>query len=193
MTDEKNLSNIPASDSNWFFSLFSSNKRRTASDIIPKQGRHLSAITITSEAVVKAEEHAKDPAPKPYEEETEDSEKDVYKKSELAKNAASDMQDIGGDAECLPEQDLTVVEKAKKEIEEERNHLVGTEKKGSEVIVLVEPVEPTTIQTEDIVPIEGTILTETSTQAQVHNDEQAGGEVGEPYGREILKSIAWFN
>lgn len=62
---------------------------------------------------------------------------------------------------------------------------------GGEVIVLVEPVECTTIQTEDSVSIEGTMLTETSTQAEVQNGEQAGGEVDKPYGLELLKCIVY--
>ncbi|XP_054796398.1 membrane protein of ER body-like protein [Prosopis cineraria] len=195
-TDEKNLSNIPASNSNWFFSLFTSNERKTASDMIPKHTGDLSATKITSEKVVKAEDPAEDPALKPYAEEPENSEKEMYKKSsmetaEFAKNATSDMQTVGGYAEYFSEHDLPLAEKEKTAIEEEKSPPVRTEKKGSEVIVLVEPVESTATQTEDSVIIEGTILTERSAQTQAHNGEQTGDVVRKPYGREILKSIVY--
>lgn len=51
-TDEKNLSNIPASNSNWFFSLFTSNERKTAS----KQGFILSSALQSSKYIAFTEE-----------------------------------------------------------------------------------------------------------------------------------------
>lgn len=63
---------------------------------------------------------------------------------------------------------------------------------GSDVIVVVEAADKSkTFQTEDSVPVSGATLTETSAQTQVHIDDQAGDEVGEPYGIEILKSTVY--
>lgn len=50
--------------------------------------------------------------------------------AELANDATTDIQSSCGDSMYLPEKDITLVEKAKKEIEDEIDPAVGKEKKG---------------------------------------------------------------
>ncbi|KAK7385462.1 hypothetical protein VNO78_31183 [Psophocarpus tetragonolobus] len=84
--------------------------------------------------------------------------------------------------------DFTLIDNVQKEIDKEINCPTGKENQGGDVIIDVGggAFASSTSQTEDNIPAEGAIITESQTLG-----EQPRDEVAEPQGWEILKSIVY--
>ncbi|CAJ2652355.1 unnamed protein product [Trifolium pratense] len=131
----------------------------------------------------------------------ENSPNDVNKPLEFVKNNDSSLRQGGAqspfdstrspiDATFPSKMDSTLIEKTRNEINEKINNYVGKEN-NYDVIVDVdrEANESTTLQTEDNVPVDGAIVTDSQTQVGI--GAQPRDEIGEPKKWEIVKSIVY--
>ncbi|CAJ2652356.1 unnamed protein product [Trifolium pratense] len=199
----QNSSNIPSSSSNqnWFISLFTSTKGKTATkqagDTFHEPSRtgpadlHQSTITSTipsSPDISHPEGQLADAAPIKNSKRTPDvNHGHGSVNSTISSNG---VQSVVQDFIDFSEKEQSLTRKPRTDNGEKNKTSVDTIK-TNDVIVDVdrEANESTTLQTEDNVPVDGAIVTDSQTQVGI--GAQPRDEIGEPKKWEIVKSIVY--